>query len=502
MSATSAGAKLRAAARTELARRARSNRLTPPAVKIRDVCHPKQASLVESLVLSPARNVCALAGRQSGKSYGAALAALLVAASVPGVNLIYVASTHATCKKMAFLPAVTLNREHALGGKPAYGQELAVSFPNGSTVYFLGADSEKTIERLRGVPNLVMCIIDEASVYAPDALNEMIKTVRPGLRPRRGKLVVMGTGSKQGRQGTWVDITESPEYEQHRFGYADNDRVPSHADVEEIIDEDLRAQFPGMSVAEARQSAWFRREYGGPNGPEHAVELAEMVYQLTDANLVDAVPAEHEQYATGGDIGVSAFDALVSAGWSGDALDVYVVDQLEESGQDSIACAAMVDDHNTLRGPLFIAMDPGGLGQKTIMTVQNLYPEVPIVEAFKPPIGIQVRAVNTLLQGGRLKILRGSKLALEMVGPTWVDGIVGGKIDEHGRHSDLVPALRYLCIKLLPLLPDTVREAPDMSGRQSRIEAALQRARKKSYDDMIQASEPGQADSEPRSPWD
>lgn len=491
-------AKLRRAAQLELARRARANRLAPPAVKVRDVCHPKQASLVESLVLGPARNVCALAGRQSGKSYGAALAVLLIAAAVPSVNLIYVASTHATCKKMAFLPAVTMNREHGIGGTPRYGQELAITFANGSAVYFLGADSEKTIERLRGVPNLVMCVIDEASVYAPDALAEMIKTVRPGLRPRRGKLVVMGTGSKQGRQGTWVDITESAEYEQHRFDYRDNDKVPSHADVEATIDEDLRAQFPGMTPAEARQTAWFLREYLA----QHAVELAEMVYQITEANLVDEIPEEHEQYATGGDIGVSAHDALVSAGWSGEGREVYVVDQEEESGQDSTACAAMVNEHNELRHPLFVALDAGGLGSKTIRTVEALYPDVPVMEAEKPAIGVQVRAFNTLASGGRLKIRRGSKLALELVGPTWVDGIVGGKIDEHGRHSDLVPSVRYLAVKLVKLLPGLADEPPPPDERARRVAAALRKARKPTFDDENEAPERFEQELEPGSPWD
>jgi len=500
------GAKFARAAKTELARRARANRLTPPGVKIRDVCHPKQASLVESLVLGRARNVSVGAGRQSGKSHGAALAVLLVAAGVPGVNLIYVASTITTCKRMAFNPAVELNRTHGLGGDPKYGAELSISFPNGSNIYFLGADSEKTIDRLRGVPNLVMCIIDEASIYKPASLQEMIKAVRPGLRPRRGKLCVMGTGSKQGKQGTWYDIKQNPEYEQHRFDYEDNDRVPSYGEREALIDEDLRAQFKeiglgAMTLAEARSSAWFKREYKG----EDVIELSEQAYKITEDNLVDIIPEEHEQYATGGDIGVKASDALVSAGWSGEAREVWIVDQEEASGQDSIACADMVNSHNEKRHPIVVALDAGGLGGKTIKTVQNLYPDVPVVEAVKPPIGIQVRAVNTLAARGRLKIKRGSRLALELVGTTWVDDIVGGKLDEHGGHSDLAPGLRYLCVKLLALLPGLEEPAAPPTAdevRAARIAAALKRAQKPHPDDDERGSEPGGQDFEPASPWD
>lgn len=497
---------LRRAAEREIAKRARANRLQPPAVKIRDVCHAKQASLVESLVLGPLRNICVKAGRQSGKSHGAALGALLVAASRPGVNVIYVASTHATCKKMAFLPAVTLNRELGLGGDPRYGQELEIVFPNGSHVYFLGADSEKTIERLRGVPNLALCIIDEASVYSPDALSEMIRVVRPGLRPLRGKLAIMGTGSRQGRQGTWFAIGENAEYEQHRFDYRDNDRVPSHAEVEKTIDEDLKAEFPELTSEQARETAWFKREYLGLD----VVELAEQVYKITDANLVDVIPDDLDTFATGGDIGVDDADALVSGGWSGDGPGpVYIADQEEASGQDSIACAEMVKTHDDKRHPIFIALDGGGLGLKTIKTVQSLFPKVPVMAAEKPPINLQVRAVNTLLQGFNgwiLKVKRGSKLALELVSPTWVDGIVGGKIDEHGKHSDLVPGLRYLCVKLLALLVEAEKEEPPTPEevKLAKIEAARREQRRQTgvVTDEDMASELAFDDEDGGIAWD
>lgn len=427
--------------------------LPAPTLNVGKVCHPRQAKLVNAIVLGPLRNVCGLAGRQSGKSHGgSALAPMLKVLATPGVNAIVVTATDASCEKMAFLPAVSLNRVHGLGGTPTFAAgDRSMSFSNGSVVYYLGANNQKTIDRLRGTPNLVLCLIDEAGIYDPDTLAEMIKAVRPGLRPRRGTLCVMGTPSPAGKQGTWYDITVNAEYDQHRFDYRDNNRVPDFADVERTIDEDLRAQFPGMTPEAARKTAWFQREYLA----KFEVDLAEMVYQLAEANLVDSIPATSDTFISGGDLGVSANDAIVSLGWKEPtALEIYVHDQEEASGQDSIACAEMVNAHNTLRHPIAIAMDPGGLGQKTIKTVQRLYPGVPIKEAQKPPIGVQVRSVNTLLQKGRLKIKRGSKLALELARPTWVNGIVGGEIDEHGRHSDLVPALRYVCIAAVPYLPD------------------------------------------------
>ena len=460
------------AAEREIARQARA--AGPPTVDVAKACHRKQAKLVNAIVLGPLRNVCGLAGRQSGKSHGgSALAPLLKVLRTPGVNAIVVTATDASCEKMAFLPAVNLNRVHGLGGKASFASgDRSIAFPNGSVVYYLGANNQRTIDRLRGTPNLVLCLIDEAGIYDPDTLAEMIKAVRPGLRPRRGTLCVMGTPSPAGKQGTWYDITENEAYDQHRFDYTDNDRVPDFVDVEKTIDEDLRAQFPDLTPAQARLTAWYLREYKAL----FEVDLAEKVYQITNDNLVDDIPTDLQTFTSGGDIGVSANDAIVSIGWRPGDNNLYVADQEEASGQDSIACADMVNGHNAKRHPLTIAMDPGGLGQKTILTVKRLYPSVPIVEAQKPPIGVQVRAVNQLAQGGRLKIKRGSKLALELSRPTWMDGLVGGEIDEHGKHSDLVPTLRYTCIAGAPYFPFVVRELTAAEKELEKRKANVARA--------------------------
>jgi hypothetical protein len=134
----------------------------------------------------------------------------------------------------------------------------------------------------------------------------------------------------------------------------------------------------------------------------------------------------------------------------------------------------MVQTHDALRKPFTIAVDPGGLGQKTIKTVKNMHPGIPITEAVKGPIPLQVRAVNELLQGAHgvvLLIKRGSKLALELASPTWVNGLVGGEIDEHGRHSDLVPGLRYVCIAARPYLPELpAEESPEEAARRKKLE--------------------------------
>jgi hypothetical protein len=345
---------------------------------------------------------------------------------------------------MAYEPAKRLNRDYKLGGRPVSSPHPQVAFPNGSVVYFIGADSDRTIERLRGTPNLILCVIDECGLYDSDQLSKMIEAVTPGLRPLAGALVLMGTPSLQGAQGTWYDATENDKFTQVRFGYLDNDRVPSFADVERLIDEELAA------LGYTRDSAYFKREYLC----EFVVELAERVYQLTEANYYDGdAPEDLPECVVAGDVGVGDCDALLSLRWRRDSPFVWADDEQEASGQDSLAFSDMVKALNIKRRPFKIAVDPGGGGAKTILTVQRLNPGIPIKAAQKPAVSIQVRAVNMLAQSGRLKVKRGSKLALELAKPTWKDGVVGGEIDEHGKHSDLVPTLRYAAIEATPYLP-------------------------------------------------
>jgi terminase large subunit-like protein len=457
--------------RARLAALLEARRAAAPPFEPTKYCHAKQATLVNGLVMRLARYVCVLAGRQSGKSHGAVLGALTLASRLDDVAIIYVTSTDASVRKMAFEPAKKMNRVHKLGGKARSSSPCTVSFPNGSTVYFIGADSDRTIERLRGTPNLVLCIIDECGIYESEKLSKMIEAVTPGLRPLAGGLVLMGTPSLQGPQGTFYGATVNAKFEQHRFGYLDNDRVPSFADVEKIIDEELEA------LNYTRDSAYFKREYLC----DFVVELSERVYQLAEANFYDAdVPGDLTECVVGGDVGVSDCDALLSLRWKKTDPLVWVGDEQEASGQDALEFGVNVRAIYELRHPFKIAVDPGGGGKKTILTVQKLHPGIPIKEADKPSVAIQVRAVNALAQTGRLRVKRGSKLALELARATWKDGLVGGEIDEHGKHSDLVPSLRYACIAATPYLPkkDVTPDAPAVADRKAEWASVVKQAQR------------------------
>jgi hypothetical protein len=438
----------------------------------REQYHAPQRELVAAIAdISPeaARLISELASRQSGKSHGAGGGALELGEASPGCNIVYVAATYDSCERMGFKPAKAMAEAFGLG---CVITDMEIQLPGGCTIYFLGANTEKFIDRLRGIPNLVAAIIDECGIYKSDDLKVMIDTLMPGLRPRRGKLVLMGTPSKGGKLGTWYSATVNPGWLHLRMSYRDNDRVPSFADVERLIDEELTA------LGYTRQSAYFLREYGNEDGPQFIVDLTEKVYELTEDNLVDELPAKvGSNCVTGGDIGERANDALLSFDWEDGAKFVYLREELYARGQDSIAFAGMVHGVDKRFSPMEIPVDPGGLGKKSIDTTKRLFPGIPITEARKGPIVLQVRALNQLLRGGRLKMLRGSRLAQDLSTPTWDVSADGVKtINEHGQHSDGAPSARYAAQVIIKLLPDIQpEETPDEIAR-ARYLAGIKKA--------------------------
>ncbi len=468
-------AQLRRIAQKERERRAKTKGTNGWDVfRKRQQYHAPQRELVAAIAdTSPdaARLITELASRQSGKSHGAGGGALELGEASHGCNIVYVAATYDSCERMGFKPAKALADSFALGCKVT---DMQIEVPGGCTIYFLGANTEKFIDRLRGIPNLVAAIIDECGIYKSDDLKTMIDTLMPGLRPRRGKLVLMGTPSKGGKLGTWYQATVNPAWLHLKMSYRDNDRVPSFADVERLIDDELTA------LGYTRQSAYFLREYGNEDGPQFTVDLTEKVYELTDDNLIDELPATvGSNCVIGGDIGERANDALLTFDWEDEAKVVYLRDEKYARGQDSIAFADMVHDVDKRFSPIEIATDPGGLGKKSIDTTKRLYPGVPITEARKGPVVLQVRSLNQLLRGGRLKMLRTSVLAADLSTPTWDVSQDGVKtINEHGQHSDGAPSARYAAQVIIGLLDELEAPKTEEEKKRDKYLASVKRGEK------------------------
>lgn len=423
----------------------------------RRICHRKQYRLV----CDESRSVIVVAGRRSGKTFGAVVKMLDLATSTAAVACLYISATRASAKKMAWGPLVTLNREYELGGV-ANRADLSMAFPNGSVIYVLGIDSEKAADKARGIPNLALAVIDESQRYR-HLLDYLIKDVlRPGTLDAgvRGKRAIwlMGTPNPLGKVGTLWDRLNKPGASIHHFTVYDNSKLGTRAQIETLIQEDLKDE------NESKESAWFRREYLA----EWVVDIKFRVYDFDDdRNVYAQLPENLTHFMVAGDLGTSAADALAVAGWADDDPTIYLITEHIKKGQTIDALGKVIKRIYEACDPIKILLDPGGLGSKVIITLQQWFPAFPIEAAVKPPINLQVKFLNDVLKAGRFKVPAGSQFSLEIRQASWVDGVVNGKIVEEGGHSDIIPAVRYLIIAAKPFLPELDDHAVELAAARA-----------------------------------
>ena len=442
----------------------------------RDLLHDGELALF----IEEARNVVVVAGRRWGKSHTAVARGIDECRKADGVAVCYIAASRPSVKKMAWRTLKDLNRVHRFGGL-ANESELSMTFPNGSTFYLLGVDTEALADKVRGIQKLALCVVDECQRYKPDLLNYLLRDcVRPALRDVRGRLWVMGTPNPLGKVGALWERWESGRFAKHGGTIYDNTKLGTREQTEAIIAEDLAAE------GQTKESSWFRREYLAIWEADHEAQ----VYQFSDeANVYDELPDNLTHFYAAGDIGVKGSDAVIVCGWADDDPTLYLVYEFIKAGQTDddlgLVLAGPVMDYD----PVQIDLDGGGGGLKTVRTLQARYPGLPILEAVKPPINQQVAALNDRLRNGRLKVRRDSRFRREVRQSAWVNGVVNGKIEEHG-HSDVVPAARYLAIGVRPYLPDEPLEPlpPDIAKA-----AAYEAERLARQERARRASEPRQA---------
>jgi hypothetical protein len=223
----------------------------------------------------------------------------------------------------------------------------------------------------------------------------------------------MGTPSLAGRAGTWFDITENPHFDHHRFDYRDNDRVPSFADVERLIDEELRAM--GLT----RASAYFKREYLA----QFDVDLNETAfrYHRSVAGYDGNAPSWLTNYSVGIDPGTRDRTAIQVWGWGERDQNVYHVYEWvteRNAGTTWAQIGAELGKINQRWQPHAWYYDAGG-SKMTLDTFGRDY-DIPVINAArKADLPGQVARFADLLALGRARIIIDSALESDLQRAQW-----------------------------------------------------------------------------------
>lgn len=449
----------------------------PDLFRDEDVLSPGQIVVVQDT----APTVVLEAGRRFGKSTVACKKAYNVARAIPGCTVVLVGATQGSIQRIFWRTLKDFNKSYKIGvpreGFRKGAEGWSVSLPNSSQILLLPVDSIEAADKARGLSKVALVIVDESQRYKKDVLDylllDVIKAMFIDIRAQGGnaQLWLIGTPNPLGQYGTFWEYRTKPGSSLHTYTTFDNTKLGTREQIEKVVDEMLAEE--GVD----RESAWYQREIMC----RWVVEIASRAYYFDDWKNVWT--NEHETtcatrlrpepkpcdcrklpildtYAIVGDTGVRDADALGVYGWRQGDPTIYLVREEIRRGQDALdlaaVCQVLVDEYH----PILIALDAGGGGTVKILTLQRLFQGLPISSVTKPPIPLQVRALNDRLARG-FRCSRESRLYAEIRLPTWENGVVGGKLLEDGAaKSDIVPCARYAALELADYVSASATVAP------------------------------------------
>lgn len=243
-----------------------------------------------------------LCGGRAGKTTTAIYELAHGMLSEPGSANLYVGQTLTSARDIFWRPFCDANDRHGWGFSPNHALHT-MEHGNGSWLLCAGAETERELEKRRGVP-WRRVRIDECGAHRPTYLQYFVEQViEPRLMDHDGDLWLMGTPTRQS-YGYFYDITTGaqPGWGVHKWTAAENPHVKFEAFVAEMLER------RGWT----RDNPIFRREYLA----EWIADVDALVYRfLRGRNVIGELPQlmPHDSWARvmGLDFGVGDATAAV-----------------------------------------------------------------------------------------------------------------------------------------------------------------------------------------------
>jgi hypothetical protein len=430
---------------------------------IYDGCQSKQRALLDS-VENGYKYLGLRCPRRAGKTYGFASLALRHGEKHPNSRILIVSLTLKSVRDNYWSGApggiFALNEKYGLGLKFNHTYNTW-QHENGSRGQLVGAETLADIEKIRGsLAEADIAIVDECKSFAPELFLQLLRDVLlPGLMTRDGALAVGGTPGSipmgmfyeatcptarteytcpkcEKTHPTCIPVGDEaselyacPELEKaalwrlHSWTIQDNPRSDAW---KRALQEKLRNQWPDDHPP-------WRREYLG----EWVTDATDLVYHW--ANYKDrqdyvtwrpertrknpsGLPVELGpwRYVLGIDLGYVDDTALVLCAYSEVSKELRHVYDFKQPGMTIDAFMDEVFSVIERFGrPDSIVADTAGGGSKMLIESMNQRYGLGIEPAKKTEKMDHIEMVNSDFSLGRIKIIPGSDLAIELGGLQW-----------------------------------------------------------------------------------
>lgn len=263
--------------------------------------------------------------RRAGKSFGMGLYLCKTAYENPGVSVLYVALTRDSAERIMWKDVLkVINRDFNLSIK-FNDYKLTATFPNGSVLYLMGADSrEEEMNKMLG-QKYKLVVIDEASKYRIDVHKMIFDVLKPAVSDYNGQIALIGTPDNfVNSYFARIAMGYDKNWSLHKWSAINNPHMTLqfHKEI-----EDLKAKTPNIE-----EEAWFRQNYIG----EWVVDTKALVYQYTSDNIVKTMPDIKKDwtYVLGAVLNSNGYSALSIVAYSPEVPDAYIIEAIKWKAVD------------------------------------------------------------------------------------------------------------------------------------------------------------------------
>jgi hypothetical protein len=441
-----------------------------------------------AMVKDPRQFRTAVCSRRAGKTIGCAAKLLRSATLRDGAMNLYITRSRKNAKRILWSTLKRMNFDYGMRGIPSE-VDLAINFPNGSSIHLAGANDRDAIEDFRGNA-MAEVVIDEAQSL-PAYLEELIDDVlEPALMDYDGSLTMIGTPGPV-PVGYFHKCTQSAEWSHHHWTVFDNPHIlkKSGKAPQDHLDRALKRR--GVTVEDPRiQREWFGRWVHDPNSLVFRFDAKRNTFHALPQ--IDAAPWS---YVIGVDLGFEDADAIVVLAFNERTPNVYAVEEWVGAKQSITQLAERLGKLIARFSPISIVWDTGGLGLKIADEVTRRT-QIPLKAAEKTRKFEFIELLNDALTSGRLLVKPDSRFAVDAMLVEWdheaIQRSQGERLRVSSRyHSDVADAMLYAYRESLhwlhepPRAPGPKVGTPEWAAEQEQAmeRAALERATRPPEDD-------------------
>lgn len=354
-----------------------------------------------SFVRDEARMAMAVCSVRAGKTEACAADLIDTAIKFPSTNQYYITLARSSAERIVWPTLKKINRTYGFNAFPNEAK-LTLKFPNGSTIYLMGANDESEIEKIRGVSDVALIYLDEAQAFREHIKGLIDDIVVKRLYDLNGRCRMIGTPGPV-LSGYFYECSQSSGWAHHHWTMFDNPWLfkKSGKTPQELTAADCERA--GVTID---HPSIQRENYG-----RWVHDPSSLLLQYNaNLNHYESLPEDRYTYILGIDLGTKDADALCLLAYSPSSPITWLVEELVTPNQKTDDLAVQIRGLQSKYGDMMMIADTGGLGLKVCEDLTYRYGFV-IQAADKKGKMADYRFLNNALRTGLFKAPKASRFA-------------------------------------------------------------------------------------------